>query len=114
MKQLVQLQSHVEEFRAAGLEVVALTYDAPELQEQFVAANGISYPMLSDLEAYTVKALGILNEDYQPGDGAYGIPYPGIFILNPAMEIRGKVFVEGYEKRVAAPAVLAYALEVLP
>jgi len=93
--------------------VVALTYDSPQQQQAFVEKNQIDYPFLSDVEAYSVNALGILNQQYQPGDKNYGIPYPGIFILNPKLEIVGKIFVDGYKTRVSADAVLAYALESL-
>ncbi len=113
MAQFVQLQHNIQAFRDAGIAVVALTYDEPHLQQAFVDKNHIDYPFLSDVDAYTVTALGILNEKYQPGDGSYGIPHPGIFILNPDLEIVGKIFVDGYEKRVNAQAVLAYAQERL-
>ncbi|MFT7459095.1 MAG: hypothetical protein ACI909_001771, partial [Planctomycetota bacterium] len=51
--------------------------------------------------------------NYQPGNEHYGIPHPGIFILTPELKIVGKIFVNGYEKRVNAQAVLAYAEKVL-
>lgn len=113
MVQFVQLQKNLAAFHEAGIELVALTYDDPSLQQLFIDKNGIDYAFLSDIDAYSVKALGILHEGYEPGDGAYGIPHPGIFVLNPELEIVGKIFVDGYEKRVSAPAVLAYAQEVL-
>ena len=113
MAQFVQLQSSLQAFQEAGIAVVALTYDAPQLQQAFVDKNEISYPFLSDVDASTVKALGILNEDHKPGDRSYGIPHPGIFIVAPDMKIVGKVFVDSYEKRVSAAAVLAYATDLL-
>ena len=113
MAQFVQLQQNLKAFHAAGIAVVAITYDAPELQQPFIDKNDIGYPFLSDVEARSVKALGILNTDNQPGDGSYGIPYPGIFIVSPDNIIVGKVFVEGYEKRLDATAVLTIAKELL-
>ena len=113
MAQLVQLQKNLSAFNQAGIEVVALTYDDPALQQAFIDKNHIEYPFLSDVDAYTVKKLGILNEQYEPGDGAYGIPYPGIFVLDNQMNIVGKIFLHGYETRVNAQAVLAYAIERL-
>jgi peroxiredoxin len=96
----VQLQEQIDAFREAGLGVVAMTYDAPALQQAFVARHGITYPMLSDVDATSVRALGILNTDHQPGDSAYGIPYPG-------------VFVEAYSTRVDAEGVLRLARDTL-
>ena len=113
MRQLVQLQEDIAPFNAAGIAVVALTYDAPELQQAFVREHGISYPLLSDIEATSIKALGILNTQYQPGDDHYGIPYPGIYVVNSNMEIVGKIFLDGYRQRVDSQSVLRYALQVL-
>ena len=113
MTQFVQLQSNLQAFQDAGIAVVALTYDKPQLQQDFVEKNNIQYPFLSDINAHSVKALGILNEQVQPGDSAYGIPYPGVYVINPDMEVVGKIFVEGYEKRVDALAVLTYAQQQL-
>lgn len=109
MAQFVQLQKHYSAFSEAGINIVALTYDAPELQQAFIDKNAIEYPFLSDIDASTVNALGILNTDYAPGDDAYGIPYPGIFVLNSELEVVGKIFLEGYQTRVSAEAVLAFA-----
>jgi peroxiredoxin len=90
-----------------------VTYDSPALQQKFIDAASITYPFISDIDATTVKALGILNKDYAPGDSAYGIPYPGVFVVNPEKKIVGKLFLEGYRTRVGADGVLAYALDVL-
>jgi peroxiredoxin len=113
MAQFVQLQSELSSFHAAGIGVVALTYDAPDLQQAFVSKNSIGFPFLSDVDAASVKALGILNEDHEPGDGAYGVPHPGIFIVDTDMNIVGKIFVDEYSKRVTAESVLATARQLL-
>ena len=113
MAQFVQLQSSLQAFNDAGIGVVALTYDQPDLQQAFIDKNSIGYPFLSDVDAYTVKALGILSEKNQPGDRAYGIPHPGIFIVTPDLKIVGKIFVDGYQKRVSSESVLAYAVDLL-
>ncbi len=60
-----------------------------------------------------MKALGILNEGYEPDEPSYGIPHPGVFVLNPEQEVVGKIFVESFRTRVDAEGMLAYALEVL-
>ena len=93
--------------------MVAITYDAPELQQAFIDAVPVTYPLLSDIDAATMQALGILNEEYAPGDDNYGLPYPGIYILDPEQRIVGKIFVERYQIRVDAPTTLAYAIELL-
>jgi len=108
----VQLQEHLAEFEAAGFGVVAMTYDAPEVQDQFVRKHRIGYPLISDVEATSVRALGILNADYPPDHDAYGIPHPGVFVVSPQGVIVGKLFIEAYEARVDAASVLGYARAV--
>jgi len=90
-----------------------ITYDSPELQQPFLDAASITYPLIADIDATTMKALGILNEGNEPGEPSYGIPHPGVFVLNPEQEIVGKIFVESFRTRVDAEGMLAYALEVL-
>ena len=109
----MQLQGEKAAFDAAGIGVAAITYDAPELQRKFIDKFGITYPVLSDVDASSMKSLGILNTDYQPGDSAYGVPYPGIFVVARDGTIVGKVFIEGYDTRLDARALLAYASKAL-
>jgi peroxiredoxin len=113
MKQFVQLQENIQGFNESGIAVVGLTYDSPELQQAFIDKHGISFPFLSDIDATSVKALNILNNEHQPGDGAYGIPHPGVYVMDADMTIVGKIFVEAYSTRVDAAGVLNYARESL-
>jgi peroxiredoxin len=109
MRQMIQLQAYQGEFEAAGIGMVAMTYDTPDQQQAFAAKFDISIPLLSDIEARSFKTLGILNREYQPGDPQYGIPHPGIIVINPGGEVVGKLFLEAYSSRVDSAAVLAFA-----
>lgn len=113
MKQMIQLNEYADEFAAAGIGLVAITYDAPELQQAFAEQHAIRIAILSDVDTLTFKTLGILNEDYVPGDSAYGIPYPGMIIIDTDGVVVGKLFLEAYSSRVSAEAALAYARKVL-
>ncbi len=113
MKQLVQLQEHYPAFEQAGIGVVSITYDAPQVQQKFIEKYHIAFPLISDIDATTVTALGIINTKYQPGDDHYGIPHPGVYVLNPQMQIVGKIFIEAFSTRVDAQGVLNYAQAVL-
>ena len=107
------MQSQLENFKQAGIGVIAITYDSPELQQPFIDAAAITYPILSDIDGSTARTLGILNEKFEPGHHAYGIPHPGVFVLSPDLEIFGKLFLESYEERVNGEDVLVYAQQVL-
>ena len=101
------------DFEAAGIAVVAMTYDTPELQQAFIDKYSITFPLLSDIDATSVKTLDILNNEYEAGHSSYGIPHPGIYIVNPDMTIVGKLFIDAYSSRVDANAVLDYAQQAL-
>ncbi len=113
MKQMIQLQAHLGAYRDAGIGVVAMTYDDPDLQAQFVSKHGIEYPLLHDVETLSFRTLGILNEDYQAGDTAYGIPHPGMIVIGRDGLVVGKLFLEAYSVRVDAVSALAYAKRAL-
>ena len=110
----MQLQSAVGNYHQAGIGVLALTYDSPALQQAFIRKFGITYPMASDIAATSMRQLGVLNTEYKPGNDSFGIPYPGVFVVNRAGQIVGKVFLKGYSTRVHAAGVLAYAHKLLP
>jgi peroxiredoxin len=113
MRQMIQLQEHKAQFDASGIALVAITYDEPTLQQAFIDKFGITLPVLSDLNALSFKTLGILNEKYQPGDFQYGIPHPGMIIVDTNGTVVGKLFLEAYSSRVDAAAALAFARTAL-
>ena len=113
MRQMIQLQAYQVEFDAAGIGMVAITYDDPALQQVFIEKFDITIPILSDVNALSFKTLGILNEQYQPGDVQYGIPHPGMIIINPRGTVVGKLFLEAYSSRVDSAAALAFARTAL-
>lgn len=113
MKQMIQLQEHKADYDAAGIAIVAMTYDEPALQQAFIDKWGITYPILHDVDTLSFRTLGILNRSYSPGDEAYGIPYPGTIVINPQGTVVGKLFLEAYSVRVDALSALAFARQAL-
>jgi len=113
MRQMIQLQEHKGGFDAAGIGMVAITYDDPALQQAFIDKFAIAIPVLSDIDALSFKTLGILNEEYMPGDFQYGIPHPGMIVIDPTGKVVGKLFLEAYSSRVDAAAALAFAQSAL-
>jgi peroxiredoxin len=113
MRQMVQLQEHSAAYEAAGIGMVAITYDDPQLQQGFIDKFGITIPVLSDINALSFKTLGILNGQYQEGDAKYGIPHPGMIVIDPQGVVVGKLFLEAYSSRVDSAAALAFAKEAL-
>lgn len=113
MRQMVQLQGHKAQFDAAGIGMVGITYDSPARQQVFIDKFAITIPILSDSDALSFKTLGILNDKYQPGDEHYGIPHPGMIIVDRGGRVAGKLFIEAYSTRVDSAAALAFARDAL-
>lgn len=113
MKQIIQLQQHKQSYDSAGIGLAAITYDDPDLQQRFIDQYGITIPVLSDIDALSFKTLGILNDKYPPGDARYGIPHPGMIIIDPRGIVVGKLFIEAYSSRVDAAAALDFAQQAL-
>ena len=77
MRQIIELERNKAAFDAAGIGMVAITYDKPILQQAFIEKFSITIPVVSDINALSFKTLGILNRDYKQEDFEYGIPHPG-------------------------------------
>ena len=98
-----------EQFEEMGLAVVAMTYDPVEMLKFVEEDQGIEFTLLRDEDVTHVDALGIRNPDYEPGHRAYGIPYPGIFLVDADGVIRAKFAEEDYRDRPDFDIVLEAA-----
>lgn len=95
-----------------GIEIAAMTYDPVDFLKTVEEDQGSNFPLLHDEAITHVNALGILNEDYEPGTRAYGVPHPGIFLIDPDGIIRYKFAEEGYRTRPPWDDVLAAAADM--
>ena len=81
------------EFEAAGIAVFALSYDEAIALEDFRAAHGITFTLLSDPESAVIRAFGILNTLIDSSDHPwFGIPYPGAYVVDAEGTITHKFF----------------------
>ncbi len=112
-RQMIQLQEHAAQFRDAGIGLVAITYDGPALQREFAEQFDISFPLLSDNEARTFKTLGILNRDFGPDDPHYGIPHPGMIVVDDQGTVVETVFIKDYTTRIDSQAAFELARDAL-
>ena len=99
---MVQLQS--AEIQATGGQLVAISYDSPEILKRFAAKKSIAYLLLADSGSKTIDAYGIRNKEATGRTS--GIPYPGAFIIGTDGVIRAKLFLEGYKERASTEAIV--------
>lgn len=99
-RHLIELNKEAKKFTDLGYGLVGISYDNNKILTSFSAEKSISYPLLSDQQAKTVLAYDILNTEYSVGDSNYGIPYPGVVVINKEGVITHKSFFKGYKNRV--------------
>lgn len=109
IRQLQQLVEAEAQFNAIGFNVSTMTYDSVATLKEAEAEYETSFPMLYDEDSAHIKAMGILNAQYEPGQRAYGIPYPGIFVVDSKGIIRAKLAEEDYRMRPDFSLVLEAA-----
>ena len=121
----MELQDQVEELRAKGLGVAAISYDSEEVLAAFSRQRGITFPLLSDDDSKVITEFGILNtvaaealnsngDDTELAadvakyvsvaglaDDAHevGTPFPGTFMLDRTGRVTARFFEEFYRER---------------
>lgn len=95
----MQLSELEPKFRAKGIDIITITYDANEDAAKFHAQRDLAIDILHDENSRLIQQLGILNPGPQPGDRVYGIPLPGLFLLDKQGVIRGKWAEQRYQDR---------------
>lgn len=104
-KQLLDINLEYSDIKAKGYEVVSISYDDVQTLNKFDLRRKIDYPLLSDQGSEIIKAFGILNEDIQQGNKAYGIPHPTIYVVSETGEIQAVLSEEGYKDRPTLEAL---------
>ena len=106
MRQARELDEHAQAFADTGFPVVTLSYDSPAQLKAFAEKHDISIPLLSDTDSRLIRALGILNDNYSPGERGYGIPDPGLMVVNSAGEVLATFAEPNYKNRPKPETVL--------
>jgi peroxiredoxin len=93
------LSEHGPDLQSKGVNVAAVLYDSRAELERFSHKYGITFPLLSDPESSAIIQLGLLNPNYDPSTKYYGVPFPGVFLVNSKGIIVGKLAEENYRDR---------------
>lgn len=102
----MELQSRLPELRAAGLGLVAISYDAVPVLADFAARRGITFPLLSDKGSATIRRFGLLNTTVPETNALFGYPHPGTFIVDRRGVVTSRVFEQAYQERTTIRAVM--------
>lgn len=74
----------------------------------FAARRGITFPLLSDTGSATIKRFGIFNTTIaESNQQAYGVPFPGTFMLDARGIVTARFFEAAYQERNTVASMLA-------
>jgi peroxiredoxin len=107
---LVQLQRDLKSIEEAGIQLVGISYDKPEILKKFSDKAKITFPLLSDPDSNTIEDYHIRNEAAK--GKAVGVPRPGTFIVDQKGVIRAKLFLENFRERHSTDALIKEAKAV--
>ncbi|MDH5433841.1 MAG: peroxiredoxin family protein [Gammaproteobacteria bacterium] len=99
-KHLIEINGWNQKFNDIGYKFAGISYDSTDILKTFSDAQNIAFPLLSDPQSKTIISYNILNTEQKPGSKGYGIPFPGIMLINPEGVLTYKYFYEGYKDRV--------------
>jgi peroxiredoxin len=104
--QMMDLNTAVKDMAARGYNLAGISYDSPEIEKTFIERRSIGYTLLSDPKSEIIDRYNLRDPQYPPGNRAYGVPRPIIFILDRSGTILAKLYEDTYKKRPPAKLVV--------
>jgi peroxiredoxin len=103
---LADYSEHLEEFRAAGAELVAISVDDAARAEPVRKELGLKFPLLCDTSRAVVKSYGLLNSGEKGG-----IAFPAAFVIDRDRVVRFRAL-EEVASRVSVDELLVLVREL--
>jgi len=103
---LADYSERIEDFRAAGAALVAISVDDAARAEPVREELGIKFPLLCDTRREVVKAYGLFNERE-----AGGIAFPASFVIDRDRVVRFRAL-EDVASRVSVDQLLELVREL--
>lgn len=103
---MADYSEHLDEFRAAGAELVAISVDDAARAEPVRQELSIKFPLLCDTRREVVKAYGLFN-----GREAGGIAFPASFVIDRERVVRFRAL-EEVASRVSVEQLLELVREL--
>ncbi len=92
--QAKDVNERASEFTDRGVNPVIISYDTPEIQENFHGQFGFTITSLSDVGSNVIKEFGVLNDATSPDSPVYGYPHPVVFLIGPDGTINSRLYIE--------------------
>lgn len=104
--QMIDLNTGVAGMEKRGYKLAGISYDKPEVLKTFIERRMLTYTLLSDPKSEVIDRYKLRDPQYPPGNFAYGVPRPIIFILDRNAIIKAKLYEDTYTKRPPTPLVI--------
>lgn len=88
-----------------------MSYDAVGVLHAFSEKYEITYPLLSDEGSKVIRSYGLFNTEAKPDSRGFGIPRPGIYIIDANLKVVEKHFEQSHRPRPTAENVLVMLLD---
>jgi peroxiredoxin len=105
--QLVEINTGVAEIEKRGYRVAGLSYDSPEILQAATEKRRLTYTLLSDPKSEIIDRYNLRDPQYPPGNRAYGVPRPIIFVLDSQGVIKAKFFEDSFKYRPRITTVIS-------
>jgi len=105
--QLIDVNGGAAEIEKRGYRIAALSYDVPETLQAFTVKWNVSFTFLSDPKSEVIDLYKLRDPQYPPGNRAYGVPRPIIFVLDKSGVIKAKLYEESFKVRPPVTAVIS-------
>jgi len=99
-RHLIEINQWNKKLNGIGYKVAAISYDSVAILKKFSDKKNLQYPLLADQNHKTMEDLNVLNDEQKLGDDHYGIPFPGVMVIDASGKLVYKYFYQGYKKRV--------------
>ena len=91
-------ERRLPEFASRGTQVVAISVDSPAESRKLSDSQGYTFPILSDPQAATIRAYGVLHA--RAGEHGQDIARPAEFLVDQAGTIRWENLTESVLARL--------------
>ena len=104
----MELNANKDEFEKLGLGVAAISYDSTGVLHDFAERKGITIPLLSDPDSRIIRTVEILNDSVPHDSPFFGVPHPGVFVLDAEGRVKAKYFEEDFRRRYTSADILVH------
>lgn len=104
------MEKRLAEFKAAGIQPVAISVDAPGVSLNLANKSGYTFPILSDPDAAVIRQYHLLHPAGAPD--AHDIARPAEFLVDSSKIVRWTNFTEDIRVRARADEMLAAARQL--